>query len=151
MDTLLCFLANCTVRLSGCKSNLCYSFQDFGNVITPMDPSFYPTCDASRCTYYGNTTVQPPAYYSVFSDITATQGVSAAYFNSYGFSFTPSFSTVTLQYSTHTCADYYALRGRKEQQFCRTPVEVLTIVAVEFAASLPCGCEGQESCQLARA
>jgi len=141
--------SNCTVELTGCKPGLCYSFQDVSYLETPMDAQMYRLCDDNLCQYRGNTSAQPPEYYSVFQDIRAAEGASQSYFSRDGFSFSAEAPTVWLRYSTHTCADYFATRGRAERQLCRMPLPVITEMTVEMAISLPCSCSSSPSCRAA--
>lgn len=69
------------MELTGCKPGLCYSFQDVSYLETPMDAQMYRLCDDNLCQYRGNTSAQPPEYYSVFQDIRAAEGASQSYFS----------------------------------------------------------------------
>jgi len=138
--------SNCTVDLLDCMPGLCYSFQNIGYLETPLDPQVFRVCDSDYCQYEGNANTQPPSFYSVFADIKAISGAKSSYFSREGFSFTSDARTVRIQYSSHTCADYYALRGRAEMQLCRKPVQAMTELTVGIAISLPCSCDDSPSC-----
>ena len=53
-----------------------------------------------------------------------------------GFAFTPTQSTVTLNYSTHSCAAFYSTRGSTYPQSCASRHQVLTLLEPNIPTSL---------------
>uniref|UniRef100_A0A061S0V8 Uncharacterized protein n=1 Tax=Tetraselmis sp. GSL018 TaxID=582737 RepID=A0A061S0V8_9CHLO len=133
---------NCTVRLEGCKQGLCYSFQDASDLLAPTDPETYPLCDDSGCHYVSTGAAPSGVSRGVFASIAAVSGAAEAVSSRHGFAFRASSPSVVLRYTTHTCAAYYARRGRQERQLCDQPLPALTILTTGLAVSLPCSCKG---------
>ena len=55
-----------------------------------------------------------------------------------GFSFRASSASVTLEYSTHSCHDFYSYRGRVGTQECRGHFAAVTEVSTGTPVSLGC-------------
>eukprot|EP01116_Phalansterium_solitarium_P021857 TRINITY_DN698_c0_g1_i2.p1 TRINITY_DN698_c0_g1~~TRINITY_DN698_c0_g1_i2.p1 ORF type:complete len:188 (-),score=15.13 TRINITY_DN698_c0_g1_i2:109-672(-) len=109
----------CVVVLRNCQPQTCYAIADWTASI--------PT-DNSVC-------VDRTLPTSIFSNV-SFQHASFSW-NRGGVQFEPSgdSETVVFSYSTHTCADFYACRGRVEQQLCSTATASVSGVQVA-----PLGC-----------
>jgi len=113
---------NCTVRLTKCQKNTCYSMLDVAARIQE-DESFL---------------VPKPSPQSIFSQL-QVEGAKLTW-NRHGFSFValePD-ADVTLTYSTHTCAAFYSTRGRQEQQPCHQPLAALSVLEMDLPTVRTC-------------
>mmetsp|Transcript_4156 Transcript_4156/g.8547 ORF Transcript_4156/g.8547 Transcript_4156/m.8547 type:complete len:201 (-) Transcript_4156:384-986(-) len=110
---------NCTISLKNCVSDLCYSTRDVTFLIE-QDP------------------IPRPLPSSIFSNVEILSGADSLKFTKDGFSFKPTGSSVDLRYSTYTCGEFYAYRGRVEEQLCREPIEVLTALDYGLATDVLC-------------
>eukprot|EP00899_Mesostigma_viride_P019063 jgi/Mesvir1/27158/Mv20822-RA.1 len=110
---------NCTFTLEDCVSDVCYSFRD-GTQNLPQDQ------------------IPRPLPSSFFSSIQVVSGASSAKWTRDGFAFKATDDKVVLQYSTHTCAAFYAYRGREPLQLCTEPILAITQVDSGLPISLDC-------------
>lgn len=119
---------DCVVALHGCRNDKCYSFRDATAVHTQQqqqqqDP--FAVAAASQ---------------GFFKQLTAVNGTRSARRGGDGsFAFKADDSgLVVLRYSTQTCNDFYATRGRIGVQDCRAPTEVVTPLHTGSLLDLPC-------------
>jgi len=110
---------NCTINLKNCVSDLCYAARDVTYLLA-QDP------------------ISRPLPSSVFSYVAIESGADSLKFTKDGFSFKPTSPSVRLTYSTYTCGEFYAYRGREEQQLCAEPLEVLTSLEYGMATDVLC-------------
>ena len=103
---------NCTVALRGCKA-LCYGALDAAHLGSGFVADAAPARRGGR---------------SFFSELAVESGGDLRVWGGDGFSFDAAGSgaDVVLRYSTHTCAAYYAGRGREEAPRCGAPKAALT-------------------------
>ena len=109
---------NCTVELKNCVPGVCYSIVDvtFGlskDAIARKNPS------------------------SFFSSISLV-GAKDVSHTSRGVSFRSEEKTIVLNYSTHTCSDFYWYHGREKQQLCDAPYAAIMSIDAGTPYSLPC-------------
>jgi len=110
---------NCTISLKNCVSGLFYATRDVTFLIE-QDP------------------IPRPLPSSIFSSVEIVSGADSLNFTKDGFSFKPTGSNVQLKYSTYTCGEFYAYRGRVQEQLCREPIEVLTTLDYGLATDVLC-------------
>eukprot|EP00976_Prorocentrum_cordatum_P069096 1179408-Prorocentrum_minimum.AAC.3 len=110
---------NCIINLKNCVSDLCYSTRDV-TFLLEQDP------------------ISRPLPSSIFSNVEIVSGADNLNFTKDGFSFKPTDRTVKLRYSTYTCGEFYAYRGRVEEQLCDEPIEVLTALDYGLATDVLC-------------
>jgi len=99
--------SNCTVKIEQCRKGTCYSFRD----LTTQLPA-----DAGESRMPG-----------FFKSIQVLSGADRVKHTREGFAFKTSARSVTIMYSTQTCAEFYRYRGGVDIQNCHQPVEAITV------------------------
>lgn len=109
---------NCTVKLKNCAPGVCYSIIDL----------------TSRLPQDKIPRRQPSSFFSSISLV----GASRISHTSKGIAFQSEEEEVVLNYSTHTCSDFYWYHGKETRQLCNAPYAA--IVAVEAATPYSLSC-----------
>eukprot|EP00164_Ancoracysta_twista_P000879 GFYU01001156.1.p1 GENE.GFYU01001156.1~~GFYU01001156.1.p1 ORF type:complete len:201 (-),score=4.50 GFYU01001156.1:347-949(-) len=104
--------SGCNVTLEHCIPGLCYGSIDLTYKL-PVDD-----------------TLGLPPVKSFFKSFEILKGADYFKWTSHGIQFKPTESSVTLQYSTYTCSEFYKFRGRVKEPFCNQNIEVITGTAV---------------------
>ena len=105
--------SNCHITLKNCHEETCYTTFDLTS-LQPVD--------------------DPPASSSIFHSLNVT-GAKMKW-TSKGLGFEPTQSTVTISYSTVSCAAFYALRGGAFPQDCAKKHFVLSPVEADIPSSI---------------
>ena len=158
--------SDCAVTLTGCNPDTCYTIFDLSsrgdgyairNACAPLSPrSSSPRSAAggranaaavllvcrrdeldefSELMPRGDDAPVPSIFSAFSAEGAALQWTRA------GVSFVPVADTVTITYSTHTCASFYSVRGRAYPQTCESMQPVLTLVEPDIP-SLMCPTSG---------
>lgn len=113
-----CAEENCEVTLEGCIPGLCYSIFDL-TLQLPMDP--VQRSSSSLLASFSLVNAREDTW-------NATEG---------GIHFVPASSTVTIKYSTISCAEFYSFHGRQTEQDCSKGIQAISQVTY----GVPRGCE----------
>ncbi|XRB00509.1 hypothetical protein NFJ02_09g142090 [Pycnococcus provasolii] len=113
---------NCTVTLTKCRTDLCYTIRDA--TVTDMPLSLSPTGGK-------------PGF---FERVDAVAGVRASdlRLREHGITFAPSETTVVLRYTTKLCGDFYLAHGGVSVQDCVQPIPAIMSVSSGMPTDLPC-------------
>jgi len=96
----------CSVNLTRCHPGIQYSVRDLSSLVV---------ADVNALFGYG-----------YFQNITIISGAKNLILNRNGFFFTATSNTVSIQYTTVPCYEFYRFRGKEESQFCNQPIAMAT-------------------------